>query len=171
VRFLILAALLVFAGNASAQSYPDGTLALSSSRGLIGRIAQRITGQRYTHVGVVIGGYVYDHDFPRAHRTPVARYVKRGWTTDYYTPATPYTPGQVAAMRSAAHARLGERYELRHFWNHTATGTSGQWCSPYAGHVLNASGRYHLSAQQVHTPGNLHTAVGPGYRFAGRVVR
>lgn len=167
---LCLAAALC-CGQAVGQTYPDGTLALSSSRGLIGRIAQRITGQHYTHVGVVIDGYVYDQDWPRAHRTPVSRYVKRGWTTDYYVPARPYSAGEVAAMRTAAQSRLGEPYRLRGFWDRSSPGTSGQWCSPYAAHVLNASGRHRLGSHAAWSPGNLHATVGHGYRFAGRVRR
>lgn len=171
MRALIGLAALLVSTSAIAQDYPDGTLAFSSSRGVIGRIARRITGQHYTHVGVVIDGYVYDQDWPRAHRTTAACYVKRRWTTDYYTPSTPYTAGQVQAMRRAATSRLGEPYRLRGFFSHRTTGTNGQWCSPYAANVLNASGRYRLNRHDAHTPGNLQSAVGRSYTFAGRVRR
>lgn len=171
MRALIGLAALLVSTSAIAQDYPDGTLAFSSSRGVIGRIARRITGQHYTHVGVVIDGYVYDHDWPRAHRTTAACYVKRRWTTDYYTPSTPYTAGEVIAMRKAATSRLGEPYRLRGFFLRRSTGTAGQWCSPYAAEILNASGRYRLSNKDAHTPGNLKAAVGHRYRFESRETR
>lgn len=152
-------------------SYPDGTLALSNSRGLVGRIARNITGQHYTHVGVVIDNYVYEQDWPRAKKTHVSKYGKRLWTTDYYIPTQPYTTQQVNAMRATAVSRLGEPYRLKGFWDKSSAGTTGQWCSPYAAHVLNASGRYSLNSHDAHTPGNLHSAVGGGYIITNRVIK
>ena len=50
---ILYAAILIISA-----AYPDGTIVLSSANTPIGRAAQRITGDHYTHIGIVIGGMV-----------------------------------------------------------------------------------------------------------------
>ena len=68
--------IMFFASICQAQySYPDGTLVFSSKKGLIGRVAKRITGgDQYTHVGIIIDGYIYEQDFPKSKKTPLSYY-------------------------------------------------------------------------------------------------
>jgi hypothetical protein len=174
IRFVFLSIFLFVSTNAYSQygyrthrthHVQDGTLVLSSSNRLIGRIANRITGQKNTHIGIVIDGYVYDQDWPVAHKTPVSRYGKRGWTVNYYAPVRPYSAHEVNMMRQTAESRLGERYSLRGFWNRSSKGTSDQWCSPYVAHVLNSSGRYNLNSHDAWSPGNIHNRVYHDYNF------
>lgn len=172
MRLLII--ILFFASTsaiAHAQHMPDGTLVFSSKRGPIGRIAQRITGgDQYTHVGVVIDGYVYESDWPRSKRTPVAQYGKARTTNDYYTPAQPLSPQTIDAMRAQANATLGQPYRLRGYFNPARTHADGTWCSPYAGRVLQAGG-VQLSTSDYHEPQNLLGRVRDQYRFSNRVRR
>ena len=173
LRFLVLLAAIATAAGASAQEHvPDGTIVMSYKNGLVGRIARRITGgDKFTHVGVVIDGQVIDSDFPRVHSTPVSRYGKRRTVNYYYVPTVPYNSLEVSRMRSHATSRIGEPYRLRNYFFPNSSPTNGTWCSPFAGQVLNASGRYNLSRSQYHEPQNLLNAVGGGYRFSHRVVR
>jgi hypothetical protein len=93
--FLRIALLLcVFTGTVCAQ-YPDGTIVLSSKKGLVGRVAKRITGgDQYTHSQIILGGRLYESDWPRAKVGPIENY-KRRTTNDYYVPVAPYSPSEV----------------------------------------------------------------------------
>jgi hypothetical protein len=147
--------------------YPDGTLVFSSKRGLVGRIAKRITGgDQYTHVGIVFGGRVYESDFPRATSTPVSQYGKRGTTNDYYVPTRPI--GDINAMHATAQSMLGTRYGLRGYIKPVRK--PDMWCSPYVGKVLNAGGQ-RLTASDYHEPQNLLNRMSGSLQFGGRVVR
>lgn len=169
ILFLVL---VLGISNVSLAQYPDGTLVLSNSRGLVGRIAKRITGgDQYTHVGVVIDGRVYESDWPRAKNTLVSQYSRRTNTNDYYVPSTLYSQNEVAKMKSYATSHMGQPYRLRNYFHPNSRQINGTWCSPFAGNVLNASGRYNLSRSQIHEPQNLIHAVGNDYRFVERVRR
>ncbi|MEW3709422.1 hypothetical protein QOZ51_30145, partial [Pseudomonas aeruginosa] len=86
-------------------------------------------GDHYTHVGIVIDGYVYESDWPRAKKTPVSQYGKRGSTNDYYAPARSL---DVDAMRKKAESMLGTRYSLRSYFRPDRK-SNGTWCSPFSG--------------------------------------
>jgi hypothetical protein len=163
----ILIAVLLFASAANAQ-YPDGTIIMSSKKGLVGRIAKRLTGgDQYTHSAIVFDGYAYESDWPRAKRTPVGSYGKRGTTNDYFIPTGPVS---VDAMRAKANSMLGQPYRLRNYFRPGSPKVHGTWCSPYVGQVLNAGG-YQLSPQQYHEPQSLLQAVSPNFRYVGTVTR
>ena len=163
----------LFSQDTQAQQYvPDGTLVMSNKKGLIGRIARRITGgDQYTHVGIVIDGKVCESDFPFVKCTPVGQYGKRRTTNDYFVPAVAYSPTEVSAMRHAAVSRIGQPYRLRNYFFPRSRPTNGTWCSPYVGNVLNASGRYGLSSYDMYEPQNILRRVGGQYIFSNRVVR
>lgn len=165
-RSVCLTLLLLISSIVTAQ-YPDGTLVFSNKKGLVGNVARRISGgDHYTHVGIVIDGYVYESDWPKAVRTPVANYGKPRTTNDYYTPKV---QANIANMRAKAVAMLGTPYSLKGYKGRRV-GRNGQWCSPYVGKVLIAGG-WKLSASHYHEPQDLLTAVQPYYEFVGRVRR
>lgn len=170
-RFLFL---FLFLGisNVSFGQYPDGTLVFSNSRGLVGRVAKRITGgDQYTHVGVVLDGKVYESDFPRAKNTPVGRYSRITNTNDYYVPSTPYSQQEVTRIKSYVDSHMGQSYRLRNYFHPNSRQVNGTWCSPFVGNALNASGRYNLSRSQIHEPQNLINAIGSHHNFIKRVSR
>ena len=163
--------ILLFCSTAYAQ-YPDGTLVFSSKKGLVGRVAKRITGgDQYTHVGVIIDGMVYESDFPKSKATPVHLYGKWRTTNDFYIPTHLYSDEQVTRMRANAQANLGKPYRLRNYINPRTPKTDGTWCSPYAGTVINQTGRFRLNSNDLYEPQNLLMKVSPYYRLHSRVVR
>lgn len=164
--FLILCCNTVFA------QYPDGTLVFSNSRGLVGRIAKRITGNdQYTHVGIVLDGRVYESDYPRSKNTLVGQYSKRTNTNDYYVPSVPYSQVEVDRMKSYANSNMGKPYRLRNYFNPNSRPVNGTWCSPFVGNTLNSSGRYNLSNSQMHEPQNLMNSIGRYHTFKNRISR
>ncbi|MEM1225921.1 MAG: hypothetical protein AAGJ40_09490 [Planctomycetota bacterium] len=172
MRVIIAIVAVMATAQTGFSQYPDGTLVLSSKRGIVGRVAKSITGgDQYTHIGIVIDGRVHDMDYPRPHSTSIRSYGKRGSTNDYYVPTTPYTAAQVAAMRLSVQSRTGQRYGLRAYLGRSRASSLFTWCSPYVGKTLNASGRYRLSTNQYHEPQNVIASVGGGYRFSGRTVK
>ena len=172
MRFLIaLSLFLLFCLPIKAQ-YPDGTLVFSSKKGIVGRVAKRMTGgDQYTHVGVVIDGLVYESDWPRAHAVPVASYGKPRTTNDYYIPKVPYTTSEVAAMRADARRNLGKPYKLRNYLRPGTKKTYGTWCSPYAASVIAASGRFLVSSYDGYEPQNLLRKVSSGYVLRTRIKK
>jgi len=147
---------------------PDGTLVFSNKKSLVGRVARRITGgDQYTHVGIVLDGYVYESDWPKAKRTPVSQYGKRRTTNDYYVPLVPV---DTTAMRAKADSMVGQPYRLRNYFRPGSRQVNGTWCSPFVGQVLNAGG-YSLSASQYHEPQNILNATGESFHFRMRVRR
>lgn len=165
---ILLIIVLAFTTQASAQ-YPDGTIVMSNKPNtLVGRIAKRIAGgDHYTHIGVVIDGYVYESDWPRAKRTPVGQYGNRRTVNDYYVPTVPLN---VEAMRAKANSMVGQRYQLRNYLNPNSPKTQGTWCSPFAGQILNAGG-YNLTPSQYYEPQNIINAVRSQYQFRHQVRR
>jgi hypothetical protein len=164
-RCFVFMVLLLGCGLSQAQE--SGTIVLSSKTGLVGRIAKRISGgDHYTHVGIVIDGYVYESDWPRAKKTPVSQYGKRGSTNDYYAPTKSL---DVDTMRQKAESMLGTRYSLRSYF-HPDRKSNGTWCSPFSGEVLNAGG-CNLTPAQYHEPQNIYETLRSEYNFESRVVR
>ena len=41
-------------GNVAYAQYPNGTLILMTKEGPVGKIAQRMTGDYYTHIAIII---------------------------------------------------------------------------------------------------------------------
>ncbi|MFK5173533.1 hypothetical protein ACI3QN_13550, partial [Propionibacterium freudenreichii] len=78
-------------------------LVMSSKPGtIVGNVAKRLTGgDQYTHAAIVVDNHIYELDWPRARRTPVANYGKPRAIYHYYSPVVPYTPSQVAAMQAS----------------------------------------------------------------------
>lgn len=141
-------------------------IVLSNKRGIVGRVAQRITGDYYTHSAIVLNGYVYESDWPRVKKTPVWAYGKRGSTNDYYN--LNLSQQQINQMQAYAESRIGEPYRLRNYFRPGSRPTYGTWCSPFVGQVLN-SGGYNLSRQQMFEPQNLYNTLRP--RFSRRQYR
>lgn len=168
----VLGCLLCTACNASDISYPDGTIVYSSSIGLIGRIAGRITGgHKYTHIGVVIDGQVYESDWPKICRGPVIDYGKKKTTNDYFVPKKPFTKEEVDKMRKYAISQLGKPYQLKNYFYPNSRPTKGTWCSVYAGRVLNASGRYSLTPAEIFEPQRIKNKIDSDYTFKSRMIR
>jgi uncharacterized protein YycO len=172
MRSAIFSIAILLASAAIAQ-YPDGTLAMQSKPGrIVGNVAQRMASRaqghpaHYTHVGIVLGGVLYHLDYPRMVAVPLGAY-KRGTVTDYYVPTVPYTPQQIAAMRSYARSQVGQPYRLRGF--RLRNGEEG-WCSTFAGQVLNQAG-WNISKSQRFTPDGVLNSVRSRYRFSNRVYR
>lgn len=149
MRYLLLL-LCLFVGN---LSYGQQII-LSTKNGPVGRIAQRMTGDYYTHSAIVLNGYVYEQDWPRAKRTPLSEYGKRRTINDIYN----LPQGNVAAMQRYAESRMGERYRLRNYLFPRSRKTNGTWCSPFVGQVLNKGG-YNLSPSQMYEPENLRQSL------------
>jgi len=171
MKYCIIVLLLYMCQNVFAQ-YPDGTVILSSKKGLIGRIAQRLTGgDQYTHIGIVIDGKIYESDWPRATTRGISGYGKPRSTNDFYVPLVPYSQYEVDRMRSYAQSQLGKPYQLRNYFNPRSPKTYGTWCSPFVGNTLNASGRYHFSTRQIYEPQNIVNHVNGQYQFKNRIVR
>lgn len=159
----MLIVLLMMQGTAIAQD-----IVFSSKASLVGRIANRITGgDQYTHVGIVIDGYVYEADWPRVRKVPVVRYGKRFTTNDYYSLGL--TPAEKAIIKRAMERRLGEPYRLKNYFYPQLRKTRGTWCSPFAGTSLNQVGRFQLSPSQYYEPQDLFNATQP--EFISRVTR
>jgi hypothetical protein len=131
-------------------------LIFSTKNGPIGRIAQRMTGDYYTHSAIVLNGYVYEQDWPRAKRTSLSEYGKRRTINDVYNISL--SQGQVSAMQRYAETRMGERYRLKNYLFPRSRKTNGTWCSPFVGQVLN-SGGYQLHSSQMHEPENLRQSL------------
>ena len=166
---LLLVLLCLICSESFAQ-YPDGTLILSSKKGLIGRVAKRMTcGDQYTHIAIIIDQHVYEQDFPRSKATPLRFYkYKRRSTNDFYIPITPFTHEQTVRMKRYADAHLGEPYQLRNYLNPRSRKTRGTWCSTWVGRVLNSSGRFDVSRTQSFEPQNLLDTVRPYYNLKTR---
>jgi hypothetical protein len=169
----IITLILAIITTTASAKYPDGTLAMQSKPGrIVGDVAQGMASRaqgypaRHTHVGVVLDNMLYHLDYPRMAAVPLGDY-KRGTVTDYYVPVVPYTPQQVAAMKSYAQSQLGKRYSLRGF--RLRNGQEG-WCSTFAGHVLNQAG-WNISKSQRFTPDGVLNSVRSRYRFSNRVYR
>lgn len=157
--------------HSAAAQMPDGTLVFSNKRGVIGRVAHRLTGgEHYTHVGIVLGGRVYESDWPRATSHPVAHYGKFRTTNDYFVPQQLFSSASTQAMRYQASSLMGMPYSLRRFFNPHVADDRGTWCSPFVASVLAAGGRP-TTPSQSHTPQRLLNAVGSHYQFVGRVRR
>lgn len=138
---------------------------------VVGRVAKRITGgDKYTHVGIVLNGYVYEADWPRVKKTPVSGYKsnRRRVNVDVYAPSRPFSQAEVQAMVNHAEGKLGQKYGLRSYFRPGAK-ANGTWCSPYVKDVLNASGRYNLSNGDGHEPQNLLGAINSDYQSAGSI--
>ena len=129
---------------------------LSTKNGPIGRIAQRMTGDYYTHSAIVLNGYVYEQDWPRAKRTPLGEYGKRRTINDVYN--IPLSQEQTRVMQRYAESRMGERYRLKNYLFPRSRKTNGTWCSPFVGQVLN-SGGYRLQPSQMYEPENLRQSL------------
>ena len=148
---------------------PDGTLVFSHKKGIVGRVARRMTGgDRYTHVAIVFDGYVYESDWPRSKKTPIAQYGKRGSTNDFYVPTE--IKLDVAVMKATAEQSLSQPYRLRNFLRPNSRPTDGTWCSPWVGRVLSAGGRS-LEPSDYRKPQTLLNRVGGSYRFQRRTTR
>lgn len=167
--FRVALFVLLFTGTVCAR-YPDGTIVLSSKKGLVGRIAKRITGgDQYTHSAIILNGRLYESDWPRAKVGSIWSY-KRGTTNDYYVPVTPYSPSEVQAMLAKARSLIGRPYDLKNYRKPGSRQTYGTWCSPFVGQVLNNSGRHSLSSHDYYEPQNLREATSGTHRFYGRVI-
>jgi len=163
--FVLLA---IVVGCCRSQQIESGTLVFSNKSSLVGRIAKRVSGgDHYTHVGIVIDGYVYESDWPRSKKTPVNQYGKRFTTNDYYRPNHAL---DVTAMRSTAESMLGQRYSLKNYFRPGSQPSNGTWCSPFAGRVLN-SGGYNLTPTQFHEPQAIYNTIRPQFSFVQRVTR
>jgi hypothetical protein len=162
----VLIAVLCAVGCAVQAHSQD--IVFSSKSSMVGRIAKAITGgDKYTHVGIVIDGYVYESDWPRVRKVPVAKYGKRFTTNDYYS--LRLTPAEKARIKQAIEQRIGEPYRLRNYLWPRSRKTNGTWCSPFAGTALNQSGRFELAPSQYYEPQNLFNATQP--EFIRRVTR
>lgn len=161
--------ILLWCSTVFAQ-HPNGTLVLSSADTIVGRTAKRITnGDRYTHIGIVIDGQVYEATLPRAKRGPIASYPSRRSTNDFFEPIHPYSYQEVDRMRRFANSQLGVPYKLRNYFHPRSRPVNGTWCSPFVGRILNASGRHHLSKHQMFEPQNVINTLRNQLRFARRV--
>lgn len=170
VFLLIISAVSV---HGLSQDYPDGTLILSSKKGVIGRIAKNMTGgDQYTHVSIIIDEYVYEQDFPRSKKSRLVGYrYKPRSTNDFYVPTRQYTKQEVDRMRNYAESHLGQRYQLKNYLNPRSRKTSGNWCSPWVGRVLNSSGRYNLSTRDHFEPQNLISKIRNEYTLVSRLTK
>lgn len=167
---LILFISLIASTNTVYAQYPDGTLVLSSKKGLVGRIAKRVTGgDQYTHIGIIIDNKLYESDWPRAKVGPITHKLRT--TNDYYYPNTPYTAIEIDAMRNKAKSLVGRPYNLRNYRIPGSKKTYGTWCSPFVGQVLNASGRYNLSSHDYYEPQNVINNITNDYNLRYRVYR
>ena len=154
------------------QDYPDGTVVYSNSIGLIGRIAERLTGgDRYTHIGIVIDGKVYEADWPRITKGSIEKYGKAKSTNDFFVPKKPFSKEEVAKMKEYAESQLGKPYQLRNYFWPNSRPTKGTWCSVFAGSVLNASGRYDMDKKTIFEPQRIHDKIKQEYEFRTRVIR
>jgi hypothetical protein len=172
-KAIVFSTIVFFASICQAQySYPDGTLVFSSKKGLIGRVAKRITGgDQYTHVGIIIDGYIYEQDFPKSKKTPLSYYrYKPRSTNDFYVPATPFSQDEVAKMKMYAESHLGQSYQLRNYFRPGSRKTSGNWCSPWTGKVLNSSGKFNISYSGYFEPQNLLNCVRKDYHLHRRLI-
>jgi len=171
VRVLAIICIAFLCAQESQAQYPDGTVILSSKKGLVGRIARRITGgDQYTHSAIVLNGKVYESDWPRAKIGRIGAH-KRRTTNDYYIPVVPYTPYESAAMIQKANSMVGQPYQLRNYWRPGSRPTEGTWCSPFVGRVLNASGRHNLTFHDYYEPQNVLQAVGSQYQYHSTIRR
>ena len=166
--FRIILLMFLFSGTVSAQ-YPDGTIILSSKKGLIGFVAKGVTGgDQYTHSQIILRGMVYESDFPYAKVGPIGHY-KRRTTNDYYIPVVPYTSAEVQLMLNKANSLVGRSYNLRNYRRPGTPKTHGTWCSPFVGQILNSSGRHALSSHDYYEPQNLRAATTGTHVFYRRV--
>jgi len=156
LKYILLLTIWLLPSIASGQY-----IILSTKQGPIGRIAQRITGDYYTHSALVLDGVVYEQDWPRARKTSLSTYGKRRTVNDVYY--LPMTRQQIDLAKRAAESRLGEPYRLRAYFRPGAR-SNGTWCSNFTGQVLNSAG-YNLTPAQMHEPENLRRQLNPQFQY------
>lgn len=142
-------------------------LILSNKKGLVGRVAQRITKDYYTHSAIELNGWVYESDYPRVKKTPVWDYGKPRTVNDYYQ--LNLSQNEINRMQAYAESRLGEPYRLRNYFRPGSRKTNGTWCSPFIGDILNKSYTYKVNKYESFEPQNLFNTIRP--EFNHRVIR
>jgi hypothetical protein len=162
IKYLTLLLFILLSNNCYSQQ-----LVLSNKQGLVGRTAQRITGDYYTHSAIELNGWVYESDWPRVKKTPVWAYGKPRTTNDYYQ--LNLSQNEINRMQAYAESRLGEPYRLRNYFFPRSRRTNGTWCSPFVGQVLNQSNSYRINNYQSFEPQNLFNTIRP--TFNHRVTR
>ena len=158
----VLLATLVFS-TSHCYAEPDGTVLMMYCDCTVGRIAQRITHDRYTHAAIVLKGFVYEADYPVVKRTPLRKYQRPRAHIYAFVPRHSFTTAEVSGMVQYAESHLGQRYGLRSYFHPNAPSHGRTWCSLYVEEVLNHSGRYHLTRAQGFEPQNLLDAIGNNY--------
>ena len=150
------------------ENPPSGTLVFSGSNGFIGRQAERVTGDLYTHVGIVLDGKIYEAVPPAVTRSNWPPKVSSVAFADVYYPVKQYSGAQAQVMTAYAGSQLGVPYRLYNYFHPNGPRINGTWCSRFAGDVLVTSGRYVLTEQQKSEPENLRLSL-PGYVFKYRI--
>ena len=159
MRYILFVLTCLFCSVCSGQY-----IILSTKQGPVGRVARNITGDFYTHSVIVLDGWVYEQDWPRSRKTPLAFYGKKRTINDIYL--LPLTRQQVHLMKQYAESRLGEPYRLRGYFRPGAR-TNGTWCSNFVGQILNTGG-YQLTPSQMREPENLRQQLNPQFRYRYR---
>lgn len=149
---------------------PNGTLVMSNKPNtLVGNIAKRITnGAKYTHIGIVFDGYVYESDYPRSQRVPIHLYGKPKTVNDYYYPVKEFP--NIQAMKQVAIAELNKPYRLRNYFRPRSKPTYGTWCSPYVAKIFDDSG-IPIPKEVGHEPQRLLNYLRNHYYFHHQVKR
>jgi len=156
--------------------YCDGSVIFWRG-GLLVKPIYRHTDSTITHAAVILyqngKPWVYEAVPPRIHKVPLGAYLeemkqkmqkerlqRRGFTYFMMQPRTPYSHGELAAMKWYAESQLGRPYMLRGWWKEREV--RGLFCSQYIGNIIEQSGLIESSNWR-ESPGGLHAKLSPYY--------
>ncbi|MFG0288327.1 MAG: YiiX/YebB-like N1pC/P60 family cysteine hydrolase, partial [Rhodopirellula sp. JB044] len=147
---------------------PDGTVLMMYADNVVGKVAHRITHDKYTHTAIVLDGVVYEATVPSVRKSPFPGHHGRTTHVFAYVPKQPFTAEEVANMMQYAESRLGQPYGLKNYFWKNSRPDGRTWCSEFVRDVLNSSHRYHLSYGEGFEPQTLLNTIGG--EFSGPIV-
>lgn len=159
----LIASLVVLSTPSVCLAVQDGTVLMMYADNVVGRVANRITHDKYTHTAIVLGGVVYEATVPTVKKSPFAGYHGRTEHIFAYVPNRPFSADEVARMKQYAESHIGQRYGLKNYFWKNSRPDGRTWCSEYVRDVLNSSQRYQLSYGQGFEPQTLLNTIGGQY--------
>ncbi|WP_390174067.1 YiiX/YebB-like N1pC/P60 family cysteine hydrolase [Rhodopirellula sallentina] len=122
---------------------------------VVGRVAHRITHDKYTHTAIVLDGVVYEATVPTVKKSPFPGHHGRTTHVFAYVPERPFSADEVARMKQYAESHLGQPYGLKNYFWKNSRPDGRTWCSEFVRDVLDSSQRYHLSYREGFEPQTL----------------
>ncbi len=155
--------LVVLLTPSTCLAVPDGTVLMMYADNVVGRVAQRITHDRYTHAAIVLRGEVYEATVPRVKKRVFVGYHHPKAHVFAYLPSRPFSAEEIDRMIQYAELHIGQPYGLKNYFWQNSEPDGRTWCCEFVRDVLNSSGRYHLSYGQGFEPQTLLITIGSEY--------